>query len=109
MKNLSTKFIFFYLVIVYVFAFLFWWSYLLYDKTEQHYVDTLKYESLKYEFKGNLTDIKYTDTEEFKQLYSKFKRQKNMIIMEGTVFFLILLLAYLLLFFLFLNLSFNQR
>lgn len=95
MKNLSTKFIFFYLVILYVFAFLFWWSYLLYDKTEQHYVDTLKYESLKYEFKSNSSDVKFIETEDFQKLFSKFKRQKYMVVMEGTVFFIILLVGML--------------
>lgn len=95
MEKLSSKFILFYFVIIYVFAFLFWWSYLLYDKTEQHYIDTLKYESLKYEFESNSSSVKFTETEDFQKLYSKFKRQKNMVIMEGTVFFLILLVGML--------------
>jgi two-component system, OmpR family, phosphate regulon sensor histidine kinase PhoR len=93
-KN-QTKFLLFYIVIIYVFAFLFWWSYLLYTKTEQHYTDALKYNILKFqvEKKGN-TDV-YFQTEEFLQLKKKFERQKVMIQMEGAVFFIILLMGML--------------
>jgi len=89
----KTQFVLFYIVIVYVFAFLFWWSYLLYKKTEQHYLDTLKYESLKYEFQKGNNNVAFTKSNDFEQLYSKFKRQKVMVIAEGSVFFLILLIG----------------
>jgi two-component system, OmpR family, phosphate regulon sensor histidine kinase PhoR len=95
MKNNSshkTQFIFFYLMIVYVFAFLFWWTYLLYKKTEQHYTDTLKFESLRYEL-SKQNNTTYTESETYRETYSKFQRQKIMIIAEGSVFFLILLIG----------------
>lgn len=93
-KN-QTKFLLFYLVIIYVFAFLFWWSYLLYTKTEQHYTDALKYNSLQYsvDHKGSIND--YFQTQEFTELQKKFERQKVMIQMEGAVFFIILLIGML--------------
>lgn len=86
----NTQFILFYFLIVYVFAFLFWWSYLLYKKTEQQYLDTIQYKALHHEFKGS-NEISYQKTDEFKETYSKFRRQKIMVIAEGSVFFLILL------------------
>jgi two-component system, OmpR family, phosphate regulon sensor histidine kinase PhoR len=86
------QFIFFYVMIVYVFVFLFWWSFLLYTKTEQHYIDTLKFESLRFEMQKD-SEVSFTESDLYKETYSKFQRQKIMIIAEGSVFFLILILG----------------
>lgn len=89
-KN-NTKFLFFYLVIIYVFAFMFWWSYLLYSKIGQHYSDAVNYRSLLYEVYSGGKQIDYFQTDEFQDLDKQFKRQKLMILAEGSVFFFILI------------------
>lgn len=89
----NTKFLLFYIVIFYVFAFLFWWSYLLYSKTGQHFSDVSNYKSLQYEVYTGNNQIDFFSTEEFKELDKNFTRQKFMIITEGMVFFAILLLG----------------
>lgn len=92
-ENSNTKFLLFYLVIIYVFAFLFWWSYLLYSKIEQHYSDAVNYRSLQFEVYNGGQQVDYIHTDEFRDLDAKFKRQKIMIITEGSVFFLILIIG----------------
>lgn len=89
----NTKYYLFYFIIIYVFAFVFWWSYLLYTKTAQHYSDIINLKSIQYEFNTNKNALDYFNTQEFKELSSAFKRQKTMIITEGTVFIIILLLG----------------
>ena len=92
-EKANTKFLLFYLVLIYVFAFLFWWSYLLYSKIEQHYSDAVNLKSLQFEVYQGGHQIDYCTTDEFKLLDEKFNRQKTMIIAEGTVFFLILIIG----------------
>jgi len=87
----NTKFLFFYIIILYVFAFLFWWSFLLYTKTEQHFSDVSNLRSLEYELYSEKNQIDFFSTEEYKALNENFSRQKLMIITEGVVFFIILL------------------
>lgn len=89
----NSKFLLFYFVIIYVFAFLFWWSYLLYSKIGQHYSDAVNYRSLQYEVYQGGKQIEYFLTDEFKNLDNQFNRQKIMILTEGSVFFLILILG----------------
>ncbi|MGB1247686.1 MAG: sensor histidine kinase [Chitinophagales bacterium] len=80
------RFVIFYLIILYVFAFLFWWTYLLYDKTVQHYEDAVSLQILISE-SNNQPD----QTDELFALEKEFKRQRIMVVTEGIVFFLILL------------------
>lgn len=94
-ENSNTKFLLFYGVIVYVFAFLFWWSYLLHSKIEQHYSDAVNYRSLQFEVYSGGQQVDYHLTDEFKILDEKFKRQKIMIVAEGSVFFFILIIGML--------------
>ena len=94
-ESSNTKFLLFYLVLIYVFAFLFWWSYLLYSKIEQHFSDAVNYRSLQFEVYNGGQQVDYVLTDEFKALDAKFKRQKIMIITEGSVFFFILILGIL--------------
>tara|TARA_Y100000385_G_scaffold158521_1_gene164354 strand:- start:41 stop:1030 length:990 start_codon:yes stop_codon:yes gene_type:complete len=92
-EKAKKKFLLFYVILVYVFAFLFWWNYLLYSKIEQHYADLVKLESLKYQVYEGGTSADFKSTEEFQVLNDKFKRQKVMILTEGIVFFIILTLG----------------
>lgn len=92
-EKANTKFLLFYIVLIYVFAFLFWWSYLLYSKVEQHYSDAVNYKSLQFEVYQGGQQIDYYATDEFKALDEKFKRQKLMIVTEGIVFFVILIIG----------------
>ena len=92
-EKAKKKFLLFYVILVYVFAFLFWWNYLLYSKIEQHYADLVKFESLKYQVYEGGTSVDFKSTEEFQVLNKKFKRQKVMILTEGIVFFIILTLG----------------
>ena len=89
----NTKFLFFYFIILYVFAFLFWWSYLLYSKTGQHFSDVSNYRSLQYELYSGNNQIDFFSTDEYKELNKNFTRQKFMVITEGLVFFLILIVG----------------
>lgn len=92
-EGTNTKFLLFYIVLVYVFAFMFWWSYLLYSKIEQHFSDAVNYQSLQYELNhgGGFED--YYQTQEYQQLDRDFSRQQTMIIAEGAVFFIVLIIG----------------
>jgi signal transduction histidine kinase len=94
-ENSNTKFLLFYFVLFYVFAFLSWWSYLLYSKIEQHYSDAINYRSLEFEVYNQGQQVEYILTDEFQALDNKFKSQKLMIITEGSVFFIILIIGML--------------
>ena len=89
----NTKFLLFYIVLIYVFAFLFWWSYLLYSKTGQHFSDVSNYRSLQYQLYTGNNQIDFFSTDEYSELDKSFKRQKIMILTEGLVFFAILLVG----------------
>lgn len=91
--NLKTKFLLFYFVIIYVFAFMFWWSYLLYKQTQQHYSDAINYGILEYKTNHNGKTADFYKTAYYSALENKFKRQRIMIITEGSVFFVILLVG----------------
>ncbi len=73
-----------------MFAFMFWWSYLLYTKIEQHYSDIVDYKSLQFEVYSGGNRLDYFSTTEFANMESKFNREKIMIVAEGMVFFIIL-------------------
>ena len=79
------KYIFFYFTLVYLLAFLFWWTYLLYQKTEQYYKDSLKYEVLKHSIENNPLGS-YLNSVEYETELKRFNRDKVMIITESIVF-----------------------
>lgn len=92
-EGTNTKFLLFYIVLVYVFAFMIWWSYLLYSKIEQHFSDAVNYQSLQYEIHHGGSFEEYIQTEEYIALDQDFSRQQTMIIAEGTVFFIVLIIG----------------
>lgn len=79
----NRKYIFFYLTLIYIVAFLIWWTFLLYNKTETLYEHRISTEIWK--------TSGFEDSNEHINLVSKYKREKVMIVAEGSVFFLILL------------------
>lgn len=91
-KN-NTKYYLFYFIIIYVFAFVFWWSYLLYTKTAQHFSDIVNLKSTQFEYNSNKSSKEYYLTEEFNELNKNYMRQKTMIITEGAVFIIVLLIG----------------
>lgn len=66
-------------------AFLFWWTYLLYDKTQINYNNEIKIHEIQ-----NDSD-NYKVSESFLALEKEFKRERIMIITEGLVFTLLLI------------------
>jgi len=88
--NKNRKYIFFYLTLIYLLSFLFWWTYLLYQKTESHYADSLKYQILLYTNENNPIGD-YLNSEIYEKKLKKFEREKIMIITEGLVFSIILM------------------
>ncbi len=81
------------LVVIYIFSFLIWWTYLLYTQVEQHFTDTIAYEKLIYE--KNKKSNNYYQSTSFLSHKDKFKRQKIMVITESAVFIFILILVVL--------------
>src|ERR1035437_2619815 len=79
----------FYVVFAYILAFAFWWTYLLYEKNETAYKEKIELNQISYRRLNN--NGEYTSTQEFRQVQSKYFRQKFMIMGEGSVFILMLL------------------
>lgn len=88
--NKNKKYIFFYLTLIYLLSFLFWWTYLLYQKTKNHYSDSLKYQVLVHTTEDYPIGT-YLNSSEYENELKKFEREKIMIITEGIVFSVILL------------------
>ncbi|MBS1683779.1 MAG: HAMP domain-containing histidine kinase [Bacteroidetes bacterium] len=80
-------FVLFYIVSGYILVFTLWWGYLLASKNEQAFTEKVELNRVAYEAQGN--KMKYEDTDSYLKLYSKYERQKVMIVGEGA-FFLIL-------------------
>lgn len=80
-------FVLFYIVSGYILVFTLWWGYLLASKNEQAFSEKVELNRVAYQAQGNR--MKYEDTEGYLKLYSKYERQKAMILGEG-LFFLIL-------------------
>ena len=87
----SNPFKTFYIVFAYIFAFSLWWAYLLYDKNEVAYQETVALNQIKYQQLHPGTD--YTSTAEYQKIQTKYNRQKFMILTEGSVFIALLLLG----------------
>lgn len=80
--------ILFYLIIIYILAAGSWWSYLLHSKNQE--VKNAQLEKIRYKLKlERVADIE--DSSEMKTVLNRYKRQRWMIIGEGSVFMLILL------------------
>lgn len=83
----------FYIVFTYIIAFTLWWAYLLYAKNETAYQETVELNEIR--FHQMNTSIDYHTTVEFEKVYSKYKRQKFMILSEGLAFLVLMLLGLL--------------
>ncbi len=80
-------FVLFYIVSGYILVFTLWWGYLLASKNETAFTEKIELNRVAYEAQGN--KMKYENTDSYLKLYSKYERQKVMILGEG-LFFLIL-------------------
>lgn len=89
----SNPFKTFYIVFAYILAFSVWWAYLLYDKNELAYLETIELNQIKYQQLHPGTD--YSLIDEYLKIQSKYERQKLMILTEGSVFIALLLLGLL--------------
>lgn len=88
-KKQRNQTILFVVVLVYVFAFMFWWSFLLFRKTVQHHVDTQALQELQFISEGR-TKEDYLGSELYEELHLDLRKEKRMIITEGIVFIIIL-------------------
>lgn len=83
----------FYLVFAYILAFSLWWAYLLYAKNETAFTERIELQRIT--FQKDNPKLDYTASKDYKDLVSKYNRQKFMIVTEGGVFILLLLLGLL--------------
>jgi len=79
----------FYLLVIYIFASLLWWSYLLIQKNEELYSEKVKLYSIEYINKGYSEDF-FSNSQLKSELDSKKQRQNYMILGEGLVFLILL-------------------
>lgn len=80
-------FVLFYIVSGYIIVFTIWWAYLLASKNEAAFTERIELDRVNYESKAS--PVKYEDTDSYLKLFSKYKRQRVMIMGEG-LFFLVL-------------------
>lgn len=91
-KHFRHRFIY-YGLIFYVLAASVWWSYLLLNQNKElrdARIDALHVEYV--EFKG-LSELEFEEKEVYKYLHEEFRKQKMMIIGEGSVFFIVLIIG----------------
>lgn len=81
----------FYVVFAYIIAFTLWWAYLLYAKNEAAYKENVELQAIR--FHQTNADTNYQDTAEYQKSYSKYKRQKFMILSEGLAFLALMLIG----------------
>jgi signal transduction histidine kinase len=84
----------FYLVFAYILAFSVWWAYLLFDKNETAFNEKIELNKINFETK-NVSKSLYRESVEYKLILEKYKRQKVMILSEGSFFILLLVLGLL--------------
>lgn len=84
----------FYLVFAYILAFSVWWAYLLFDKNETAFNEKIELNKINFETK-NVSKSLYIESAEYKLILEKYKRQKVMILSEGSFFILLLVLGLL--------------
>lgn len=82
------------LLLVYVFAFLFWWTFLLLRQSNQHISDIIRYETLREQVDSGMPNASLSP-EKIETIRQDFRRNQIMIITEGLVFFALLLLGML--------------
>jgi signal transduction histidine kinase len=95
--NMSTKrlspFSIFYLVFGYIIVFSVWWAFLLYNKNETAFHE--KVELNKIGFEAQYPNLNYYSSNDYEQLNKKYSRQKTMILLEGSVFIILLTIGLL--------------
>ncbi|MFN8288596.1 MAG: HAMP domain-containing sensor histidine kinase [Chitinophagales bacterium] len=87
-KSKANPFTTLYVVFGYIIVFSIWWGYLLYQKNETAYQETIDLNDISYMIMHPGKD--YHDTQEFEKITRKYVRQKIMIITEGSVFMALL-------------------
>lgn len=85
-------FILFHLVFGYIIVFSAWWAYLLYQKNETAFQERIEINTSNYIQQGGSD---YNSTAEYILLKSKYERQRAMILLEGSVFLLLLVVGLL--------------
>jgi len=95
MKTFFAKnpFTIFYIVFGYILVFSIWWAFLLYQKNETAFKERVEINQLHYSSEHNQLD--YLKSDEHKKLTQKYDRQKRMILLEGSVFIILLTLGLL--------------
>ena len=88
----SPRLVLFYVILVYVFAFMFWWTFLLLRQNAQHVEDIIARETAELRLAAGdpALDLPAERTESIR---SEFRRNRIMILTEGSVFFIILFLG----------------
>ncbi len=92
-KSKPNPFTTLYVVFGYIIVFSIWWGYLLYQKNETAYQETIDLNDISYMIMHPGMD--YHDTPEFEKIHKKYVRQKIMIITEGSVFMALLVFGLL--------------
>ena len=94
MSNLKRKpFVLFYLVFGYIIVFSVWWAYLLYQKNETAFQERVEINATT--FAQQQPEKNYLETADYKTLLNKYERQRAMILLEGSVFVLLLFVGLL--------------
>lgn len=91
-KLFSNPFTVFYLVFVYTIAFSLWWAYLLYAKNETAFKEKIELDKIHYQISAGEESV-FFSTDVYKQSFEKYRRQRAMILMEGSVFVLLLVVG----------------
>jgi signal transduction histidine kinase len=91
-KFLSNPFAIFYLVFVYTIAFSLWWAYLLYAKNEAAFREKLELDKIHFKTISG-SEKPFESTATYQLSFEKYRRQKLMILTEGSVFVLLLFIG----------------
>ncbi len=92
-KKWLSPFLIFYLVFSYIIIFSVWWAFLLYQKNETAYNEKIELNKLNYETKYEGQN--YFLSDDFRAVKQKYSRQKTMILLEGSVFIILLIIGLL--------------
>ncbi|MDW8273543.1 MAG: HAMP domain-containing sensor histidine kinase [Chitinophagales bacterium] len=91
-RILSNPFTIFYIVFAYVISFSVWWAILLFNKNETAYREKLLLDKIQY-VKERGTEQGFAESTQYKKNFSKYRRQKIMIVAEGAVFITLLVIG----------------
>lgn len=86
-------FVLFYIVSGYIIVFTLWWAYLLASKNETAFIEKVELDRVNYQALGQAQ--KYEDTDSYLKIYTKYKRQRVMIMGEGLFFLALQILGLL--------------